>query len=505
MARLTSTLASRIALVMLAAHGVLLPVLYFELVHVVEAGLTDQFATQVRGFARLVADECELGDALDTPERTKALLDSVILRGDGVYAEIRGGGLDRRSAAGAFPTTPPHRQDLHLGEGGDGVYYLMLPIEHAGRQAELWLGFDEKATVAQIAEARTNVAVALSVYFVLTMVAGMLLGRWLSRPLIELGRRSRRIASGDYAMTLGARTSLREVTELGEDLERMRGELVGVGERLRREIKAKEAIEVERRTLEEQLRRKHRLETVGTLAGGVAHEFNNALVPIILYTESLLLDAPQAGAEREQLDGILSAARRAREIVRKVLTFSRTFDAPRLEPVRLDAVVDETFKLFAALVPPSIRVEREVATDTPLVMADTGSLSQLVMNLCTNAYQAMQTTGGVLTIGTLRVDAAASDGDAERAPRVELFVRDTGHGIDAATLEHIFEPFFTTREVGAGTGLGLAVAHGIATNLGATILVDSAPGRGTTFRVQFEAAQVAAADAAEREAERSAV
>jgi signal transduction histidine kinase len=505
MARLTSTLASRIALVMLAAHAVLLPVLFYGLTHVVERGLADQFIAQVRGFSRVVADDFELGEALDSPDQARALLDSAILRGDGVYAALRGGGLDIRSTLSGTAVPDPKRQDFDFGQGGDEVYFLMLPIDHAGRQVELWLGFDEKPTRALIIDVRYRILVALGSYFALTMALGLMVGRWLSRPLTELQQRSRRVASGDYAVTLGARTSLREVVELGEDLDRMRSELVGIGERLRREIGAKEAIEVERRALEEQLRRKHRLETVGTLAGGVAHEFNNALVPIMLYAESLLMDAPPAGDDREQLEGILSAARRAREIVRKVLTFSRSFDVSGLEPIRLETVADDTIKLFTALVPPNIRVERALATDTPAVLGDAGSVTQLVMNLCTNAYQAMQTTGGVLTIGTVRIDPPPGAVGAERTTMVELFVRDTGHGMDATTIERIFEPFFTTREVGAGTGLGLAVAHGIATHLGANILVESAPGRGATFRVRFRAAAAndAGPAATSRAAERS--
>ena len=473
---------------MLVVHGIPLPVLYFGLVQVTERGLTDQFITQVRGFARLLADNFELGDALDSPERARALLDSAILRGDGAYAELRDGDHSLVSTLGLAGVPRPIHADLDVGTDGDDVYFVMLPIDHAGRQVELWLGFDERATVAQIAEARARVAIALCSYFVLTMVAGLLLGRWLSRPLIELRRRSRRIASGDYAVTLGARTSLREVGELGEDLERMRIELVGVGERLREEIQAKALIEAERRTLEEQVRRKHRLETVGTLAGGVAHEFNNALVPIILYSESLLLDAPARGPEREQLEGILAAARRRRQIVSNVLTFSRSLPVSGLEPLRLESVIHEVAKLFEALVAPNIRVEVELPAETPPVLADRGAVTQLVMNLCTNAHQAMQPTGGVLTIGASCIDAALP-GDPQRVAVVELFVRDTGHGMDAATLERIFEPFFTTREVGAGTGLGLAVAHGIATHLGASILVESEPGAGSTFRVRFRAPQ----------------
>ena len=128
--------------------------------------------------------------------------------------------------------------------------------------------------------------------------------------------------------------------------------------------------------------------------------------------------------------------------------------------------------------PASIDVRQELAADIPTVLADQSLLTQLIMNLCTNAFQAMQATGGVLTIG-VSVERNAVP------PIVELYVTDTGHGMDAATLERIFEPFFTTREVGSGTGLGLAVAHGIATSFGASIVVDSVPGEGTTFRVRF--------------------
>ncbi len=499
MARLTSTLASRISLLMLLAHGVLLPLLFFGVMHVVERSQVDQFLEQVRGFARVVADQFELGDALDSPERSKALLDSAILRGDGAYAELRAGGRDIRSELGLAGVQRPPHQDLDVGQGDDEVYFIMLPLDHAGRQAELWLGFDERTLTAEIAEARSRVLAVLAAYFASTMVLALLVGRWLSRPLTELQQRSRRVASGDYALHLAATTSLREVVELGRDLDRMRGELVGVSERLRQEIVAKEAVESERRTLEVQLRRRHRLETVGTLAGGVAHEFNNALVPIILYTESLLLDAPEGSSDAEQLQGVLSAAKRARDIVRKVLVFSRDFDSTRLGPVRLESAVDEALKLFTALVPASIDVRQELAADIPTVLADQGLLTQLIMNLCTNAFQAMQATGGVLTIG-VRVDRSVVP------PIVELYVADTGHGMDSATVERIFEPFFTTREVGSGTGLGLAVAHGIATSFGASIVVDSNPGEGATFRVRFPTGQRADAHnlAAEPEPMRSA-
>jgi len=208
-----STLASRIALVMLAAHGVLLPALFFGLMRGVERALADQFIAQVRGFSRAVADEFELGDALDSVERSRALLDSAILRGDGVYAELRGADINVRSELGpAGIQRPKHPNlDVDVAQGGDQIYFLMLPVEHAGKQAELWLGFDEAPTMGQIGEARSRILIALGAYFALTMAPGVLVGYWLSRPLIGLRQRSKRVASGDYKLTLGASSSLREV------------------------------------------------------------------------------------------------------------------------------------------------------------------------------------------------------------------------------------------------------------------------------------------------------
>ncbi|MBS0376393.1 MAG: hypothetical protein JSR73_17570 [Proteobacteria bacterium] len=474
MARLNSTLAQRIALMVLLAHLALLPALFFGLMRIVEHVLGDQFLSQVRGYSRVVADEFELGDALDSPERTRALLDSAILRGEGVYAEIVTAGGSVASALGQPGLTRPSHQDLTFGADDDGAYFMRLPIEHGGRQAELWLGFDEKPTLNQIADARSEVLWVLAGYFAIAMLLSVLAGRRLARPLIELRDRSRRVAAGEQVVHLTATTGLREVAELSADLERMREQLVGVNDRLRGEIAAREQLDAARRTLQAQLRRRQRLETVGTLAGGMAHEFNNALVPIILYSELLLADAASDSPARADLEAVLSAARRARDIVNKVLAFSRRTEPSRLAPVALDGVVDEAINLFRALASPNIEVRRFDAPDTPPVLADAGLLAQLVMNLCTNAYQAMRPDGGVLTIGARPWHDGA-----------ELVVSDTGRGMDAATLERIFEPFFTTRGVGEGTGLGLAVAHGIAAGFGATIAVESAVGQGSTFRVQF--------------------
>jgi signal transduction histidine kinase len=182
---------------------------------------------------------------------------------------------------------------------------------------------------------------------------------------------------------------------------------------------------------------------------------------------------------------VLAAARRAKDVVKKILTFSRELDDAKVALIDLRGVVTEALHLFSVLAPPTIEIRTEIGEGIPLVKADATLALHLVINLCTNAYQAMAGTEGILTIG-LRYQEQADDGSVSRS-RVELWVSDTGHGMDALTVERIFEPFFTTRSVGQGTGLGLSVVHGIVESLGGSIAVESEIGAGTTFRIYFPA------------------
>ena len=254
----------------------------------------------------------------------------------------------------------------------------------------------------------------------------------------------------------------------------MRRELVGVNDRLRQEIVEKEISEGRRDALQKQLRHRQRLETVGTLAGGIAHEFNNVLVPIILFTEAAMQDLPRDSTSRGDLERVMASARRAKNVVQKILTFSHVLGDTALAPTDLRNVVSESITLFSALAPPSIEILTEIDADVPLVRADATLAGDVIINLCTNAYQAMQGKNGVLTVGL-----------KNSPPHVELSVTDTGRGMDQATVDRIFEPFFTTRAVGQGTGLGLAVVHGIVESFGAAIAVETRPGAGTTFRIFF--------------------
>jgi signal transduction histidine kinase len=272
----------------------------------------------------------------------------------------------------------------------------------------------------------------------------------------------------------------------------MRGELVGVNDRLRAEMAQRERAEVRRRELEARLRHRQRVETIGTLAGGIAHEINNALLPIMLLAESALADLPPESPARADLAAILSSARRAKEIVVKVLTFSREANDAVIEPIELAPVVREAMRLFALVAPSTVQVRMQLSDTLPKVRADAAMLVQLVINLCTNGFQAMAGGVGELAVSLQheRLDAPST---VPAGDYVVLTTTDTGHGMTAATMERIFEPFFTTREVGAGTGLGLAVAHGIVEAFNATIVVDSQLGVGSTFRVYLPVAPVCGA------------
>jgi len=244
------------------------------------------------------------------------------------------------------------------------------------------------------------------------------------------------------------------------------------------------AADAQRRALEERLRQRERVATVGTLAGGIAHEFNNIMTPILLYTQNALDELGPASPVSEDLIRVVAAAYRARALVNRVLTFSREIESHGTSLVRIGPIVEEVLALLRAIIPPNIEIAGRIVDQLPPVVGDTNLIHQLVMNLCTNASQAMRSSGGRLTV-SLSQAAEAADDRVPRGDYLVLAVADTGHGMDEKTKARIFDPFFTTREVGEGTGLGLSVVHGIATSIGATIVVDSEPGAGATFRVYF--------------------
>ncbi len=250
------------------------------------------------------------------------------------------------------------------------------------------------------------------------------------------------------------------------------------------DITDRKTSEADRERLGSQLRQAQKLEAIGTLAGGIAHDFNNILAAILGYGELAQQDAPAGTPLRRHIDAALSAAMRAKSLVERILAFSRSGMGQRL-PVHVQSVVIEALDLVASSLPPTIRLEHRLAGGDAAVMGDPTQVHQVVMNLCTNAIQAMK-THGTLTVTLDRLDPGAPCCATNVLPSgqyMRLSVRDTGSGIAQHLLERIFDPFFTTKEIGVGTGLGLSLVHGIVTDLGGGIEVDSRPGAGSVFHV----------------------
>jgi len=250
--------------------------------------------------------------------------------------------------------------------------------------------------------------------------------------------------------------------------------------------------EEERAKLETKLRQSQKMETIGTLAGGIAHDFNNMLAPILGYAE-MIADAPEDHTgTRDATEHIIAAARRARDLVRQILTFSRQVDHD-LKPVRLEQVVKEALELMRATLPTTVNLRLNTDGAAHVVMAEPTQIHQVILNLCTNAYQSLPQASGLIEVEVRSVEANAELlsrlPSLQKRPYVCLTVRDSGSGIEKKLLERIFEPFFTTKEVGQGTGMGLAVTHGIVKELGGEILVESAKGTGSSFHVYLPAIQ----------------
>ena len=246
----------------------------------------------------------------------------------------------------------------------------------------------------------------------------------------------------------------------------------------------------ERRTLENQLRQAQKMEAIGTLAGGIAHDFNNILAAMFGFGHLLQQDTEGNAPAQESLAEILKAATRAKDLVQQILTFSRQREQKR-QTIHLDVVVKEAMKFLRSSLPASIKIEVNLAADAPAVLADATQIYQVTMNLATNALHAMDGRPGQLTVSLAAFEPDSEfirlQPDFKSGHYARLSVVDTGQGMDAMTRERMFEPFFTTKPVGKGTGLGLAVVHGIVQTHEGFITVESEVGHGTTFNVYFPA------------------
>jgi PAS domain S-box-containing protein len=238
--------------------------------------------------------------------------------------------------------------------------------------------------------------------------------------------------------------------------------------------------------LERQLRQAQRMEAIATLAGGIAHDFNNNLASIITCTEMARDDVPADSPLRELLDVVLKSSYRGRKLVKQILTFCCQGEQEK-QPIQVEPILNECLNLMRASLPTSITVRSHLDEKPGAIMADPTQIHQIIMNLITNAGHAMRLKGGMLEVSLTNVglDTASGTGgpDLPSGCYLKLTVKDTGHGMDAKTMERIFDPFFTTKNHSEGTGLGLSVVHGIVRNHGGGITVSSKAGYGSTFEV----------------------
>jgi signal transduction histidine kinase len=256
-----------------------------------------------------------------------------------------------------------------------------------------------------------------------------------------------------------------------------------------RDITQRIEAEKERDRYELRLAQAQKMEAIGTLAGGIAHDFNNMLSAIMGYTELARSSTPENSQARNCLDQVIKAGIRARDLISQILSFSRKYDVKR-QPVDIGLILGEALNLIRASIPTSVDIQCSIDSEPAFVFADPIEIHQIIMNLCTNAYQAMEEKGGHIQIDLEQVfleedEAAAIHPQLRGGNYLKLKIADTGSGMDSETIKYIFDPFFTTKERNKGTGLGLATVQRIVTELKGGISVESTPGRGSAFILFF--------------------
>jgi PAS domain S-box-containing protein len=250
--------------------------------------------------------------------------------------------------------------------------------------------------------------------------------------------------------------------------------------------------EEDRKKLQVHLQQAQKMEAIGTLAGGIAHDFNNILGAILGYAEMIQEDSPAGSRTRSDIDQVVMASHRAKELVKQILNFSRQAATEQI-PLQPALIIMEVVKMLRSSLPSTIDLQQDVDPDAGLILADPTQIHQLLVNLCTNAFHAMEETGGTLAISlkktTLSMEDLASEPQIQPGDFLQLSVGDTGSGIAPEIQEKMFDPFFTTKEVGKGTGMGLAIIHGIVKSYKGFVTCHSQPGEGSVFHVYLPVLQ----------------
>jgi PAS domain S-box-containing protein len=255
-----------------------------------------------------------------------------------------------------------------------------------------------------------------------------------------------------------------------------------------RDITERKRVEEENRKLTFQLQQARKLEAIGSLAGGIAHDFNNILGAIIGYAEIVKDDFPAGSASINDINQVLKASHRAKDLVKQILTFSRQVEAQKI-PMQPAIIINEAINMLRASLPTTITIKQDIDPDVGIILTDPSQIHQIVVNLCTNAFHAMEMKGGTLTISLHKKVLSQEDPIADMpmppGDYVQLSIKDTGTGISPEILDKIFDPYFTTKEIGKGTGLGLSIVHGIVQSYGGSIVCDSQLGEGTVFNIML--------------------
>jgi len=262
------------------------------------------------------------------------------------------------------------------------------------------------------------------------------------------------------------------------------GTLMGI-HGVSRDINSRKKVEMEKEQLEDQLRHAQKMESIGTLAGGIAHDFNNILGAIMGNIDLAVMDVPEGNPAHYSLEQIRKAGIRATNIVKQLLTFTHNRSV-KVQPIELIPVCNNAIKFLRSTIPTTIDIRTNFQATDDTTLADSTQIHQVLMNLCSNAAQAMVQTGGTVTIDIENITLDDTDATCPEMPKgkyIKLSVADTGPGIDEKIIDRVFDPYFTTKEVEKGKGMGLSVVHGIIKCCKGSISVDSHLGKGTTFNI----------------------
>jgi signal transduction histidine kinase/ActR/RegA family two-component response regulator len=263
------------------------------------------------------------------------------------------------------------------------------------------------------------------------------------------------------------------------------GEVTG-GLSTARDITERNQAEEEKKHMQTQLQQAQKMEAIGTLAGGIAHDFNNILGAILGYAEMVQEDSPPGSIVRKDIDQVVKASYRAKDLVKQILAFSRQDKTDQI-PLQPGIIIKEALKMLRPSLPSTIDIQQDIDLEAGLILADPTQIHQVMVNLCTNAFHAMEETGGTLTISlkkkTLSPNDLANEPRVQPGNFVQLSIGDTGPGIVPEIQAKMFDPYFTTKEVGKGTGMGLAIIHGIAKSYKGFVTCHSGLGEGTVFHV----------------------